>query len=125
MVVDLDVGTMVTLLAMVVGAWWGLAKMLFAQMEKRQNERFDELSEAITGQEAKLDGHLTRQDDREKSIYIEIRRVESQLAQCQVDAATRYQTKDDAGKQFGQLIQEIRNLGTRIDALHGKVPGGQ
>ena len=48
----------------------------------------------------------------------EIRRVENELARCQVDAATRYQTKDDAGKQFGQLIDEIRSLGNRIDSMH-------
>ena len=64
---------------------------------------------------------MTRQDH----TISEIRRVENELARCQVDAATRYQTKDDAGKQFAQLVQEIRGIGLRIDALHGRQSGAQ
>lgn len=118
MVLDLDIGVVITIGLAAVGAWWALAKMFFSQFEMRQNERFDELTVAITGQEEKLDGHLTKQDDREKNLLNEIRKVDERISAAQIDAAKTYQTKDDAGKQFSQLIQEIRGLGTRIDALH-------
>lgn len=121
MVVDLDlaplIGVSVTLALAVVGAWWGMAKMFVSQFERRQNERFDALQKD-------LDGHMTRQD----GVMAEMRRLEDKLATAQVEAAMKFQTKDDAGKQFGQVIQEIRGLGSRIDALHGRysgMPGSQ
>lgn len=114
MVLELDIGILVTVSLAVVGAWWGLARMFIGQFENRQNERFDVLQK-------QLDGHLSRQD----VTMAEIRRVENELSRSQVDAATKYQTKDDAGKQFSQLVQEIRALGNRIDALHGRSVGVQ
>lgn len=114
MVLELDIGILVTVALAIVGAWWGLAKLFIGQFENRQNERFDVLQK-------QLDGHLSRQD----VTMAEIRRVENELSRCQVDAATKYQTKDDAGKQFAQLVQEIRALGNRIDALHGRGVGAQ
>lgn len=114
MVLEIDIGIVVTIALAVVAAWWTLAKMFINQFERRQNDRFDSLQQTLSEQKHEIDGHLTRQD----IIMADIRRVESQLAQCQVDAANKYQTKDDAGKQFGQLILEIRALAGRIDALH-------
>jgi hypothetical protein len=118
MTLDMDIGVVLTIGITAVGAWWGLAKMFFSQFEKRQNERFDELNVAIAGQEEKLDGHLNKQDEREKNLLHELRKVDERISLAQIDAAKTYQTKDEAGKQFSQLIQEIRGLGTRIDALH-------
>jgi hypothetical protein len=128
MVVDVDlaplIGVSVTLAVAVVGAWWGMAKMFVSQFEKRQNERFDGLQLSITEQKKELDGHMTRQD----GVMLEMRRLEDKLASAQVEAAMKFQTKDDAGKQFSQLVQEIRGLGSRIDSLHGRfsgMPGSQ
>lgn len=120
MELHIDMSSLIAVAVAIVGAWWAIAVLAIKQFEKRQDEKFTALQTSITGQEQKLDSHLTRQDDREKAIFAEIRRVEGELSRCQVEAATRYQTKDDAGKQFGQLIDEIRSLGTRIDGLHGR-----
>lgn len=119
MVLEVDVGVIVSIALAVVAAWWTLAKLFINQFERRQNDRFDNLQLSLAEQKHEIDGHLTRQD----IIMADIRRVENQLAQCQVDAANKYQTKDDAGKQFGQLILEIRALGGRIDSLHGRGSG--
>lgn len=111
---DIDFGTIFAIGATLLGAWWAMAKLMFNQFEKRQDERFAGLQSSIAAQKTELDGHLGRQD----LIMSDIRRIESDLARSQLEAANRFQTKDDAGKQFGQLIQEIRGLGSRIDALH-------
>ncbi len=119
MAIEMDVGLLVTVAVAVVAAWWTLAKLFISQFEQRQKERFDGLQASISEQKRELDGHMSKQD----LTMAEIRRVETELARCQIDAATKYQTKDDAGKQFGQVIQEIRALGTRIDAMHNRTVG--
>lgn len=119
MPIDMDFGTIFLIGATLLGAWWAMAKLMFNQFEKRQDERFSGLQTSITAQKTELDGHLGRQD----LIMGDIRRVEAELARHQVYAANKYQTKDDAGHQLNQLIQEIRGLGTRIDALHGRGAG--
>ena len=112
----MDIGSILAVGSALVAVVWGLLKIMFSQFEKRQDERFTGLQTSITTQKTELDGHLGRQD----LIMGDIRRVESELARCQVDAANKYQTKSDAGNQFSQLIQEIRGLGNRIDSLHGR-----
>lgn len=119
--IEIDVGIFVSGAVSVVAAWWGLAKLIIGQFEQRQKDRFDALAASINQQKHELDGHMTKQD----MTMAEIRRVEGDLARYQVDAAGRYQTKDDAGKQFGQLVAEIRSLGTRIDAMIGRANGSQ
>lgn len=136
MVVDIDMAPLITvsigIAVAVVGAWWAMAKMFISQFEKRQNERFDglqksmdeqktDLQKSIASQKVELDQHMTKQD----VVMAEMRRLEEKLSDAQVDAATKFQTKDDAGKQFGQLIQEVRGLGSRIDSLHGRWVGAQ
>jgi hypothetical protein len=123
--IELTTEVLVTVSIAVVGAWWALAALVIKQFEKRQEERFAGLQTSMENQQHELDGHLGRQDDRDKSILLEIKRVENELNRCQLDAAIKFQTKDDAGKQFGQLIQEIRGLGTRIDSLHRNGLGNQ
>ena len=110
----IDMGSLIAVAVAIIGAWWAIAVIAIKQFERRQDEKFTALQVSINEQKKELDGHLSRQD----VLMSEIRRVENELARCQVDAATRYQTKDDAGKQFGQLIDEIRSLGNRIDGMH-------
>lgn len=119
MVLEIEMGFLVSVAVTVVGAWWGLAVLLIKQFEKRQDERFAGLNESMSEQKKELDSHMSRQD----SVMSEIRRVESELARCQLQAAQVYQTKADASSHHQQVITEIRALGTRIDALHGRGAG--
>ena len=124
MAIELDLGILITVAGAVVGAWWAIAVLAIKQFERRQEDRFATLGTSISAQQHDLEAHTVRSD----ACFAEVRRVEALLANWQVESATRFQTKDDAGKQFGQLIHEIRNLGSRIDALHGRgvgVMGGQ
>jgi len=118
---EIDMGTLFAVAAGIIGAWWAIAVIAIKQFETRQDEKFTALQNAITTQKKELDGHMTKQD----IVMANIRSVEDKLAQCRIDAANIYQTKDDAGHQFGQLINEIRALGGRIDLLHGRPNGSQ
>src|SRR5512139_135425 len=111
MAIELDLGILITVAGTVIGAWWAIAVLAIKQFERRQEDRFATLGGSISSQQRDLESHTARSD----ACFAEIRRVEGLLAGWQVESATRFQTKDDAGKQFGQLIQEIRNLGSRID----------
>jgi predicted nucleic acid-binding Zn-ribbon protein len=121
MTMDVEIGVLVSVALAVIGAWWGLAKMFIAQFEQRQNERFDALQDSISSQKRELDNHMHKQE----KLIGDLRQLEIELSRSQIDAATRYQTKDDAGKQFAQLVNEIRSIGSRIDLLHSRVNGSQ
>lgn len=107
--IELDTGTAVAIAAAIVGAWWGIARLMFAQFERRQDEKFDTLTDSVKS----IDAHTA-------NAMIEIRRVESELARAQVEASRIYQTKVEANNQHAQIINEIRAVGLRIDALHVK-----
>lgn len=124
MVIDIDIATAITAVGALAAAWWGMARMMFAQFERRQDERFKNLGKTLTEHKVELDDHMKRQDAViadvrrvETQTNIEIRRVESELSRHQVDCASRFQTKDDAGKAFIQLVEEIRALSARIDTM--------
>lgn len=112
-----DLGILVTIALAVVGAWWAIAVIAIKQFEERQDVKFVSLEKNMTEQKNELDTHLQRQD----FAMQEIRRVETALAASQLDASNKYQTKIEAGSQHSQVIAEIRNIGARIDALHGIV----
>jgi small-conductance mechanosensitive channel len=138
MVFDIDVGTMFMIAATIVGAFWGLVKLMFVQYEKRQELRFDtlgkamqsqkdELSETMTEQGRELDAHMAKQDATiaevrrvESASFAEIRRVENELNQCRIDAAKTYMTKDEARGRHQEILDAIQALGNRIDAIHGR-----
>lgn len=97
----------------VIAAWWAIAVIAIKQFEQRQDAKFVSLEHNLTEQKDELDNHLKRQD----FAMSEIRRVESELARCQIDASSKYQTKADAASQHGQILEAIRELGKRMDAF--------
>lgn len=111
--IQLDIGILVTVSLAIVSAWWAMAKMFVSQFEKRQNERFADLQKSMTDQKSELDTHMGKQD----VMMTEIRRVEAELARSQVDAANRFQTRAESSTQYQGIINELRSLGNRIDAL--------
>lgn len=141
MVLDVDAGTAFMIAATIVGAFWGLVKLMFVQYEKRQDLRFDTLGKAmqeqkdeLTGtmaeQGKELDAHMLKQDATlielrrvENSALSEIRRVESDLNHCRIEAARTYMTKEDAGSRHQEIIDAIKGLASRIDAIHGRNAG--
>lgn len=108
---SIEYGVLVSVAVAVIGAWWALVAIAIKQFERRQDAKFVSLEHSLSTQKTELDAHLQRQD----FAMNEIRRVENELARCQVDAASRFQTKLDAANQHGQIIDAIRELGKRMD----------
>ena len=119
----IDIGILVTICLATLGAFFTIGKALLGKFEESQGLQFRQLQDSINEQKKELDGHLGRQD----AMMIEMRRVENhfnaQLSECRIDAANRYETKDESGKRFDQLLNEIRTIGSRIDALHSRSLG--
>ncbi len=128
MVLDIDFGTAAGLLTVLIGSWWALVKIMFSQFERRQDERFSTLTATLTEQKNELDAHMRKQDAVmadlrrvELSTASEIRRVENELRQSQIDSLARFQTKTEATSQYTEILQAIRALGERIDKLHARI----
>jgi len=127
---SIDTSVVVTIAIAVIGAWWAMATMFIGQFEARQTERFKglqdsmdeknkDLKKSIGDQKSELDAHMTRQD----TVMHELRRLELRLAESQVEAAGRFQTKAESSNQHQQILIEIRAIGNRIDQLHSKQNG--
>lgn len=129
--------------ATIVGAFWGLVKVMFVQYEKRQELRFEtlgtamktqkeELSSTMADQGRELDAHMEKQDAVlaevrrvESTAIAEIRRVENEMNQCRIEAARTYMTKDEARSRHQEILDAIQGLANRIDRIHGAGAGIQ
>lgn len=122
--VTLEIGTALALVVTLIGAFWGMAKLMFAQFEKRQDGNFAVLTAQLAEQAADLEGHMKKQDAAmleikrvESAGLLEVRRVEARLNECQLDALTRFQTKAESADQHSQILDAIHALGQRIDQV--------
>lgn len=132
MVFDVEIGTLVGAAAGMGGAFWGLLRIMFAQYDKRQEDRFNALTSAMETQKEELDEHMKKQDTamaeirRVENLAVgEIRRVENELTRCQLDNVQRFQTKTEATNQYSEILGAIRALSTRIDQIIAAPKGGQ
>ena len=123
--VTLEIGTAIGLVITLLGAFWGMAKLMFVQFEKRQDANFAVLTAQLAEQAADLEGHMRKQDaamleiKRVEAIGLaEVRRVEARLNECQIDSLTRFQTKSEASDNHKQILDAIQGLAHRIDKLH-------
>lgn len=130
MAVTLELGTAIGLVVALIGAFWGMAQLMFTQFERRQDERFKVLTQTLTEQKQELDEHMRKQDNAmteirrvESLTMTEVRKVENDLRQSQLDALKLFQTKSEATNQHKEILDAVRSLGTRIDRLHGKGEG--
>jgi hypothetical protein len=119
----IDLGIFISVAVAVVAAWWTIAVIAIKQFERRQEDRFAAQNKLFDALKDELDSHMTRQD----STLTEIRRVEgaamAEIRRVEVDSLQRFQTKTESNTQHQQVITEIRALGSRIDALHGRISG--
>lgn len=109
MTIEIDTGVFLSVSGAIVGAWWGLAKLMIRQFEVRQDERFELLTNS-----------MHEQKEEQSAVMVEIRRVETEVSRFQIDAASHYMTRTEAISQHQQILDAIRSLGSRIDAMHGR-----
>lgn len=97
MVMELTLGNVITVIALVIAALWALVRLLGAQAERRLDERFDELTRAMTG--------IAAVQDRNATAVLELER---EFRRHQVDAARDFVRRDD-------FVRNVGEIGTRID----------
>ena len=127
MSVTLELGTAIGFVIALIGAFWTMARLMFAQFERRQDERFSALTQTLTLQKQELDEHMRKQDSVmaeirrvEHATLSESRRLEARFNEAQLDALQRFQTRVEATDQHKQILDAIRALAERIDRIHGK-----
>lgn len=97
MVIELTLGNVITLAALLIAAVWALLKVISTQQEKRQTERFDEITNTLKTIVQAQEGNARSTQE-----------LERQFMQHQVALARDYVRRDD-------FVRDIGSLGTRID----------
>lgn len=97
MVIELTLGNVITVVALLIAAFWALLKVISTQQEKRQAERFREIADTLkTIVQAQEGNARTTQE------------LERQFMQHQIALAKDYVRRDD-------YVRDLASLGTRID----------
>ena len=97
MTLQIEFTYVVSLLALIVGAFWGIAKMLLTQSKNHIDEQF----KAITNT-------LKTQDDSS-------RRIERELLELKAELPRDYVRREDHNRVIGGLQVSLDNLRLTID----------
>ncbi|GEQ77436.1 hypothetical protein CTTA_4441 [Comamonas testosteroni] len=92
MILTLDLWQAISLLATIVGAFWGIAKMMLNQGSKNLDEKFSQINKRLDGQE---------ESDK---------RLERQVGDMRAELPREYVRRDD-------FIRAISNFDVRVDQL--------
>lgn len=97
MVIELTLGNVITLAALLIAAGWALVKVITRQQEKNLTQQFETLGKAL--------GEMRQAQDSNAEA---LRVLERQLLQHEVVMAKEYVRRDD-------YVRDLASLGTRID----------
>lgn len=97
MVIELTLGNVITLVALLMAAGWALIKVITKQQEKHLAQQFEGLGKALTEMRQAQDGNAQA-----------LRELERQMLQHEVVMAKEYVRRDD-------YVRDLASLGTRID----------
>lgn len=104
MVMELTLGNVITLVALVVAALWAMAKMLGAQAERRLDQRFDQLGKSMAD--------IAASQDRNAAAVLELER---EFRRHQADAARDFVRRDDFVRHIGVIETRIDNFALRME----------
>lgn len=110
MVLELTMGNVIALVGLVVAALWALAKLLGVQSERRLDERFDGLQQAMNG--------IAAVQDRNAEA---MRELEREVRRHQVEAARDYVRRDDFVRHIGSIETRIDNFALRMERALNQV----
>lgn len=108
--------------ASLVGVIWAVLKALFAQMERRLDERFSHLEGARMAEQVAW-------GQRFDTLSASTRQIEQDLSAFKLEAANRYAMRDDTVRDIVALQSRIETMSDRlmgrIDALGVSLRGGR
>lgn len=99
MILTIDLWQAISLLITIVGAFWGIGKMLAAQSERRREDQYAH----ITKQLEQLNRRTEEQDESD-------RRLERQMGDMRAELPREYVRRDD-------FVRAISGFDVRVDQL--------
>lgn len=99
MILTIDLWQAVSILITIMGAFWGIGKMLMAQGAKRRDDQYEQIKEKLGQIGARLDG----QDESD-------RRLERQMGDMRAELPREYVRRDD-------FVRAISGFDVRVDQL--------
>ena len=114
MIFELTMTNLISLADLFLGALWGLLKVIALQAEKRSNEKFAGLQEAI----AKVGADMRREAEA-------ARQLETSFLRFQAELPRDYVRRDDFVQAIGSISTRIDNFALRVErALDNRFAGG-
>lgn len=104
MVLEMTLGNVLTVVALVVAAMWALAKMLGVQQERRLDERFTALGKTM----AEIAANQTRNTAAMAELERDFRRHEAYLER-------EFVRRDDYVRDVGVIVTRIDNFALRME----------
>lgn len=113
MTFELTMANLISLAGLFLGALWALLKVIALQAEKRSNEKFAALQEAIN----KVGVDMRREADA-------TRQLETSFLRFQADLPREYVRRDDFVAAIGGISTRIDNFALRVErALDNRIGG--
>lgn len=114
MVFEVTLGNVITLVALVIAAMWALFKLVNVQQEKRLNDRFDALTNAMEA--------VAKSQERNANATAQLER---EFHKHQVDMARDYVRRDDFVRHLGSIETRIDNFALRVERALNQLTGGR
>lgn len=114
MVFEVTLGNVITLVALVIAAMWALFKLVNVQQERRLNDRFDALSNAMEA--------VAKSQERNADATAQLER---EFHKHQVDLARDYVRRDDFVRHMGSVETRIDNFALRMERALNQLMGGR
>ncbi|HQR97591.1 MULTISPECIES: hypothetical protein [unclassified Polaromonas] len=111
MKVEFDLWQLILLASMIMGAFWGMAKMMLVQQVKFLDAKFkttDDRFEAIDDKFEAMNKRLTVQDESD-------RRIERDIAALRVELPTDYVRREDFTRVIASFEIKVDNLRLTIE----------
>lgn len=97
MTITLELGHVITLVIAIIGAYWGVARMLVAQSQKHIDKQFSAIADT-----------LATQDDSN-------RRIERELMELKAELPREYVRREDHNRVVASIQVSIDNLRLTIE----------
>jgi len=114
MVFEVTLANAITVVALVIAAMWALFKRMSVQQERRLNDRFDALTDAMKD--------VAKAQERNADATAELER---QFHAHQVELARDYVRRDDFVRHLGSIETRIDNFALRVERALNQLMGGR
>lgn len=113
MMLQLDLGTLMTALIALVAAFWGMAKVLMWQFNKSLDTKFDAMGKRMDGQDKEFEDIKRRLDKQEEND----KQLERGVLELRAELPRDYVRREDFTRVIGSFEIKVDNLRLTIERL--------